>query len=242
MQTDSLINHNSGYYGADTFDIGNVLVDEKYDYSDIEININKHRTYFIIKRIIDVLLSCIALVILSPVFLLTAIAIRLESKGNIIFTQMRTGKDGKVFKMYKFRSMCDGAEQMREKLLSQNEMDGPVFKISNDPRVTKVGRFIRKTSIDELPQLINIIKGDMSIVGPRPLVTYETDQFSDYHNRRHMVRPGLTCYWQISGRNDIPFDEWMALDLKYLEDIGFWTDIKILLKTFIVVVTGKGAY
>lgn len=242
MQTDSLINHNGGYYGTNTLDLSNVLVDENYDYSDIVINFNKHRTYFIVKRILDIFLSFIALVVLSPIFLLTAIAIRMESKGKIIFTQMRTGKDGKVFKMYKFRSMCDGAEQLRSKLLNLNEMDGPVFKISNDPRVTKVGRFIRKTSIDELPQLINIIKGDMSIVGPRPLVTYETDQFSDYHNRRHMVRPGLTCYWQISGRNDISFNEWMALDLKYLEDISFWTDIKIILKTFKIVLTGKGAY
>lgn len=155
--------------------------DNQYDIERdfIVVNVKKHKIYFASKRIFDIILSCIAIIILSPLFLLTAIAIRLDSKGSIIFTQMRTGKDGKEFKMYKFRSMYQGAEQLRNDLINQNEMDGPVFKISRDPRVTRVGRFIRKTSIDELPQLMNIIKGEMSIVGPRPLAVYETKKV--YH-------------------------------------------------------------
>lgn len=165
--------------------------------------------------------------------------IRLESKGGVIFSQLRTGKDGKKFKMYKFRSMCEGAEEKRDELLEHNEMDGPVFKISKDPRVTRIGRFIRKTSIDELPQLINIIKGEMSIVGPRPLVIYETEEFNEYENQRHMVRPGLTCYWQISGRNNISFNQWIPLDIKYIKEMSTWTDFKIILKTIYVVITER---
>lgn len=211
---------------------------EKY----VEVNIRKFRLYFILKRTIDIIASLIGLIILSPLFLLTIIAIRIESKGKPIFTQIRTGKDGREFKMYKFRSMYDGAEKLRSSLLDQNEMDGPVFKIAQDPRVTKVGRFIRKTSIDELPQLINILKGDMTIVGPRPLVTYETDQFGEYENQRHQVKPGLTCYWQIKGRNHIGFKEWIDLDLKYIEEMSLWTDFKIFLSTIKVVLIGKGAY
>jgi exopolysaccharide biosynthesis polyprenyl glycosylphosphotransferase len=202
----------------------------------------EHRIYFGIKRITDILLSVIALIILSPIFLCTALAIKLESKGSIIFSQQRTGKDGKVFKMYKFRSMLQDAELLRFQLLDQNEMDGPVFKIANDPRITKVGKFIRKTSIDELPQLINIIRGDMSIVGPRPLAIYETSQLSKHENLRHLVKPGLTCYWQISGRNDITFDEWIQLDFKYINEMSVWTDIKIVIKTVGVVLLRKGAY
>lgn len=202
----------------------------------------EHRIYFGIKRIADVLLSVLALIVLSPIFLLTGIAIKIESKGKVIYSQQRTGKNGKVFKIYKFRSMYQDAELLRFQLLDQNEMDGPVFKIQNDPRITKVGRFIRKTSIDELPQLINIIRGDMSIVGPRPLVVYETDQLSKHENLRHLVKPGLTCYWQISGRNDISFEEWIQLDFKYIKDMSLWTDIKIIIRTVGVVLLRKGAY
>lgn len=197
--------------------------------------------YLLLKRTFDILLSIFALIILSPLLLGTAIAIRVESPGNVIFSQLRTGKDNKPFKIYKFRSMSQNAEKKRNDLLEQNEMDGPVFKIAEDPRITKVGKFIRKFSIDELPQLINIIKGDMSIVGPRPLVIYETEEFTDYENIRHMIKPGLTCYWQIGGRNDISFEEWMELDLKYIKEMSVWTDIKIILKTFKVVLLGEGA-
>lgn len=202
----------------------------------------EHSIYIGIKRLADVVLSLIAIIILSPFFLLTALAIRLESKGKVIYAQKRTGKNGKEFMMYKFRSMYQDAEILRHELLDQNEMDDPVFKIANDPRITKFGRFIRKTSIDELPQLFNIIRGEMSIVGPRPLAVYETKEFNEYENLRHLVKPGLTCFWQISGRNDISFEQWIALDIEYLFKMSLWTDINIISRTMAVVITGKGAY
>ena len=250
MDTISVLNneHNSTVYDTsrDTNVLRKELVyteDVERDYSDyIIINYKEHRSYFVIKRLMDMIFSIIALIILTPLFLCIIIAIRIETKGKAIFSQSRTGKNGKEFKMYKFRSMYNDAEQWRQKLLEQNEMDGPVFKIAKDPRVTKVGRFIRKTSIDELPQLINIIKGDMSIVGPRPLVIYETEEFDYYENLRHQVKPGLTCYWQINGRNDVSFHRWIRLDMKYLKEMNLWTDLKIIMKTFGVVFTGKGAY
>lgn len=198
--------------------------------------------YWIIKRVFDVVMSCLALVVLSPVFLVTAVAIYVEDKGPVIFTQNRNGLNGKVFCMYKFRSMCTNAPELHEKLLEKNELDGPAFKLKDDPRVTKIGRFIRKTSIDELPQLLNIIKGEMSIVGPRPLPTYETEQCTEYQKQRLQVKPGLTCYWQCSGRNDIPFDEWVEMDLDYIKDASLWTDIKIIFKTFFAVLHRDGAY
>lgn len=197
--------------------------------------------YLLIKRLFDVSMSLIALIILMPVFLVTAIAIWIEDKGPVFFSQERNGLNGEVFRMYKFRSMCVNAPEMHKDLLDKNELDGPAFKLKNDPRVTKVGHFIRKTSIDELPQLLNIIRGDMSIVGPRPLPTYETAQCNAYQNQRLLMKPGLTCYWQCSGRNDIPFDEWMELDLKYVHEANLWIDIKIILMTIGAVITGKGA-
>lgn len=197
--------------------------------------------YRVTKRVFDVLLSGAALIILSPVCLITAIAIYMEDKGSVIFVQDRNGLNGEVFRMYKFRSMCMNAPEMHKELLEMNELDGPAFKLKKDPRVTKVGQLIRKTSIDELPQLINILKGEMSIVGPRPLPTYETEQCTEYQKQRLLVKPGLTCYWQCSGRNDIPFDEWMELDLKYIEEASFLVDLKIILKTVDAVVKGKGA-
>lgn len=197
--------------------------------------------YLLIKRLFDVSMSLIALIILMPVFLVTAIAIWIEDKGPVFFAQERNGLNGEVFRMYKFRSMCVNAPEMHKDLLDKNELDGPAFKLKNDPRVTKVGHFIRKTSIDELPQLLNIIRGDMSIVGPRPLPTYETAQCNAYQNQRLLMKPGLTCYWQCSGRNDIPFDEWMELDLKYIKEASFWVDIKIILLTVKAVITGNGA-
>lgn len=184
----------------------------------------------------------LALVVLSPLFLITAIAIKLDSEGEVFYSQLRVGKDGKLFKMYKFRSMCVDADKQLDKLKDLNEKDGPVFKIANDPRVTRVGRIIRKRSIDELPQLINIIKGDMSIVGPRPPLPNEVAQYTPYQMQRLSVKPGLTCYWQISGRSDISFDEWVELDCKYIRESSVWTDIKIILKTIPAVLTGRGAY
>ena len=203
---------------------------------------NKKTYYPIIKRGMDVICSLLALFILSPVFLMTTIAILVEDGRPIFFFQERTGKKGKIFKIYKFRSMCKEAEKFHEELLRNNEMDGPAFKMRNDPRVTKVGRFIRRTSIDELPQLVNIIKGEMSIVGPRPLPTYETEQCNSEQLRRLDVKPGLTCFWQICGRSDVGFDEWMKLDMKYIREASIKVDIKLIFKTIITVITAKGAY
>ena len=175
------------------------------------------------------------------VLLITAFAIYIEDPGKMIFVQERNGLNGKVFRMYKFRSMCKDAPKMRAAMESQNELDGPAFKIKDDPRVTKVGRFIRKTSIDELPQLVNILKGDMSVVGPRPLPTYETDQLTEAQRQRLLAKPGLVCYWQIQGRSDTSFDEWMQMDFDYINDASFCTDIKIILSAVPAVLLGKGA-
>lgn len=198
--------------------------------------------YRFIKRLFDIFFSATALVIMSPIFLITALAIAVEDGTPIIYRQKRNGINGTVFCMYKFRSMCKDAEKIHKTLLNQNELDGPAFKMKDDPRVTKVGHFIRKTSIDELPQLVNILKGEMSLVGPRPLPTYETEQCSEYQKQRMMVKPGLTCYWQCSGRNDISFAEWMEMDLRYIRESSFLIDIKIIIKTFGSVIDGKGAY
>ncbi len=197
--------------------------------------------YFIIKRIFDIVSSACALVVLSPVFLITAIAIKCENDGPVVFSQERVGKDGKHFKMYKFRSMYTDAEERLKDLQEQNEADGPVFKIKNDPRITKVGHFIRKYSIDELMQLFNVFKGDMSVIGPRPALPKEVAEYDEYAKQRLLVKPGLSCYWQISGRSNIGFDEWMELDVKYINEMSFLTDIKIILKTIPAVLKGDGA-
>jgi len=207
----------------------------------IDVVEKKSRAYFFMKRFFDIFLSSIALVFLLIVMIPVAIAIVIEDGFPVFFSQERNGLNGKVFKMYKFRSMCRNAQQMHFDLLDENELDGPAFKMKDDPRITKVGKFLRRSSLDELPQLINIIKGEMSIVGPRPLPTYETEQCNEYQNQRLLVKPGLTCYWQCSGRNDIPFDEWIELDLKYIREASMWTDVKIICKTFGAVLTGDGA-
>ncbi|WP_294187298.1 sugar transferase [uncultured Clostridium sp.] len=197
--------------------------------------------YNLSKKIIDFSLSAVALVILSPLLLIVAILIKLESKGPVIFSQKRVGLNGKEFKMYKFRSMVVNAEELKEKLAKQNEMSGPMFKMKDDPRVTKIGKFIRKTSIDELPQLINILKGDMSLVGPRPSLPKEVAEFEPWMLERLNVKPGLTCYWQVSGRNNIDFIEWMKLDLKYVKDRSFLLDLKLIIKTVSVLFGDKNA-
>lgn len=207
-----------------------------------EVYQNKSQAYKCLKRLFDIVFSGIALICLSPVFLLTAIAIRLEDGGPAIFTQQRAGKDMQAFKMYKFRSMYVNADEKMAELLKDNEQAGPAFKIKNDPRITKVGRFIRKVSIDELPQLINIIKGDMSIVGPRPILTFQMEECNDYEKQRVIVKPGLTCYWQIGGRANIKWKEWVELDLDYIEDMSFWTDLKMIVKTIPAVFDNEGAY
>lgn len=201
-----------------------------------------YAVFKIIKRCFDVLGALLGLIIFAPLFLIIALAIRMEDGGYAFYRQDRNGLNGKVFHMYKFRSMCMDAEQMHQSLLEKNELDGPAFKLKNDPRVTKVGRFIRRTSLDELPQLVNILKGEMSFVGPRPLPTYETAQCNDYQKQRLQVKPGLTCYWQCSGRNNVSFDEWIELDLKYINEASLWIDFKIMCKTVVSVISGDGAY
>ena len=177
----------------------------------------KNVGYFIIKRIIDVIGALCGILLLSPVMIVVAIWIKLDSKGPVFFAQNRVGQDGKGFKMYKFRSMCTDAECLLDKLQDKNEMSGPMFKIKEDPRVTKVGKFIRNTSIDELPQLFNILKGEMSLVGPRPSLPKEVAQFTSFQKQRLIAKPGLTCYWQVRGRSDVSFEEWMEMDVKYLD-------------------------
>lgn len=208
-------------------------------YEDV---IDHKKRFLVIKRGFDLFASTVALILLSPIMLLIAIVIFFDDpKGSPIFSQTRVGKDGKEFKFYKFRSMCVNAEQILEQLKEQNEMDGPAFKMKNDPRITKIGKFIRKTSIDELPQLVNIIKGDMSIVGPRPPLPREVEQYSEYHRQRLMVKGGLTCYWQCGGRSNVGFDEWVDMDIKYIKEMSFRTDVKIILRTVKAVLRMDGA-
>ena len=198
--------------------------------------------YEFFKRVFDILLCSFALVVLSPLFLVVAIAVKCEDGGKVFFSQTRLTKNGRKFQMYKFRSMCPNADAMLEALLDENEMDGPAFKIKKDPRVTKVGRFIRKTSIDELPQLINVIKGDMSIVGPRPPILREVEQYTPYQMHRLDVKTGLSCYRECHGRSNIHnFDEWVESDLKYIRERNLWVDLKVILLTIWVVLSGKGA-
>lgn len=198
--------------------------------------------YEVCKRIFDVVMCSLALVVLSPVFLAVAIAIKREDGGKVFYSQTRMTKDAKEFKMYKFRSMCPDADQKLAELMDQNEMDGPAFKMKDDPRITKVGRFIRRTSIDELPQLVNVIKGDMSIVGPRPPLVWEVDQYTPYQMHRLDVKTGLSCYRECYGRSNIhDFDEWVESDLKYIRERSMLTDIKVILLTVKVVLSGEGA-
>lgn len=198
--------------------------------------------YEVIKRLIDVVCSFMGVIVLSPLFIIIAIIIKTTSKGPVFFSQKRVGKNGKEFDMYKFRSMVVNAEELKEKLAAKNEMSGPMFKMKDDPRVTKVGKFIRKTSIDELPQLWNVLKGDMSLVGPRPSLPKEVAQFEEWMYRRLEVKPGLTCYWQVSGRNNIDFDDWMKLDIKYVDERSTWVDIKLIFKTVGVLFGDKNAH
>jgi exopolysaccharide biosynthesis polyprenyl glycosylphosphotransferase len=194
------------------------------------------------KMFIDYISALILLVLTFPVFIIIAIAIKLDSKGPIFFKQVRAGMSGRKFTIYKFRTMVQNAESMRFELEKQNEMSGPVFKITNDMRHTTVGKFLRRTSLDELPQLFNVLIGDMSLVGPRPLFIYESNQISGRFRRRLSVRPGITGLWQVSGRSDLNFEKWMVLDLEYIDNWSIWLDLKILCKTLFVPLTKKGAY
>ena len=205
------------------------------------IEVKTSKIYLFIKRVTDITGSLAGLILLSPLLIIVGILIKIESKGPIIFSQNRIGMDGRVFNMYKLRSMVANAEELKEKLMEENEMSGPMFKIKDDPRITKVGRFIRKTSIDELPQLLNVLKGEMSLVGPRPSLIEEVLEFEPWMKKRLMVKPGLTCYWQVMGRNNIDFYRWMLLDIKYVETRSILVDIKLIIKTFFVLFGDKNA-
>ncbi len=193
------------------------------------------------KRLFDVITSATMLLLLAPVFGLVALAIRADSPGPVFFRQRRVGLNGREFTFFKFRSMRIGAEDELAKLRAMNEMDGPVFKMRADPRVTRIGRFIRKSSIDELPQFWNVLRGEMSIVGPRPPIPAEVRQYQRWQRRRLSVKPGITCTWQVSGRNDVSFDQWMKLDLEYIDRWSFWCDIGICFRTIPAVLFARGA-
>lgn len=197
------------------------------------IKLEKKPLYCFFKRCFDVFCALFGLILLALPLVILAVVIVIDSPGaSPIYVQRRVGKGGKLFNFYKFRTMVPNADKMLEELLAKNEMDGPVFKMKDDPRITRVGKFIRKTSIDELPQLWNVIVGDMSLVGPRPPLPREVEQYTDYQKQRLLVTPGITCYWQVQPkRNSLSFDEWLALDLKYISERSFSNDLKILLAT-----------
>ena len=204
--------------------------------------LHSHRLYWFGRRTQDIVFSLLTLVVLSPLMLIIMAAIYIDDPhASPVFSQPRVGKGGRVFKFYKFRSMRANAEDMLKDLLKDNEMDGPVFKMANDPRITRVGSFIRKTSLDELAQLVNVLKGDMSIVGPRPPLPREVEQYDAYTFQRLYVTPGLSCYWQIQPhRNELSFEEWVDLDIKYIRERSFITDWKIIFRTVAVMLTRQG--
>uniref|UniRef100_A0A7C4Y5S0 Sugar transferase n=1 Tax=candidate division WOR-3 bacterium TaxID=2052148 RepID=A0A7C4Y5S0_UNCW3 len=228
-----------------------ILIKRPFYFVSIEEIGNKsfvsfHRNYFeeaeiSLKYALDKILAIIFIILFSPLFVVIPVLIKLTSKGPIIFKQVRVGLNGKKFVLYKFRTMYENAEEMKKSLEKFNEME-IAFKIRNDPRVTKIGRYLRKYSFDEIPQFINVLKGDMSIVGPRPPVPEEIEKYELWHRRRLSMKPGLTCLWQISGRNEINFKQWMELDLKYIDNWSLWLDVYILLKTIPEVLRGRGAY
>lgn len=195
----------------------------------------------LIKRALDVILATLALIVLSPFLFLLALLIRVTSPGPALHRQPRCGLKGRVFDMYKFRSMVVDAEAQRAELEALNELSGPVFKMASDPRCTRLGRGLRKYSLDELPQLWNVLRGEMSLVGPRPPLPQEVENYEPWHLRRLEVRPGLTCLWALEGRNELDFDRWVRLDLEYIDNWSLWLDLKILIKTIPVVLSGRGA-
>lgn len=200
-------------------------------------------SYLVTKRILDVLLSGIGLIVLLPLFVLVGILIKLEDpKGSVFFKQTRVGKNEKLFSMYKFRSMVSNAEELKKDLMAMNEVSGAMFKIKNDPRITRIGRFLRKTSIDEIPQLWNVLRGDMSLVGPRPPLPSEVEEYSDYDKQRLIVTPGCTGYWQVSARNSVGFEEMVQMDLKYIHVRNTWLDLKIIFKTGVIMLFSRDAY
>lgn len=197
--------------------------------------------YSFVKRVMDIFISILTIVVLSWFFIIIAFLVKITSKGPVFYVSERVGKDGKLFKFYKFRSMHNGADKELENLSAENETNGVTFKMKKDPRVTKFGRFIRKTSIDELPQFFNVLKGDMSIVGPRPALPREFEKYNEYQKQRVLVKQGITCIWQTSGRSNLSFDEQIEMDLEYIQKRGFWKDFAIILKTVPAVLSARGA-
>lgn len=209
---------------------------------DISARVNRNKCYFFFKRLTDIVVSLFGLIVLFPLFLVISCMIFFEDFGPILYKQKRTGLNGEHFTMYKFRTMKRGADKQQAAMRKLNEMNGPAFKCKNDPRVTKFGHFLRKSSLDELPQLMNCLIGNMSLVGPRPLPCEEQEACNAYQAQRLLIKPGITCTWQATGRSDIHFDEWMEMDLKYVQNCGFFTDWSILIMTVGAVLGEKGAY
>lgn len=204
-------------------------------------SVPENRIALFIKEFMDRLGAVVGMVLSSPILLLSAIAIKIDSRGPVFYKQKRTGKNGKVFNMYKLRTMELEADRKKKDLLHLNQMSGPVFKIQNDPRVTVVGKFLRKYSIDEIPQFWNVLKGDMSLIGPRPPLPHEVEEFEPWQHRKLSVKPGLSCLWQINGRNDVDFEHWMKMDLQYIDRWSLKEDARILVKTIPAVLKGRGA-
>lgn len=198
--------------------------------------------YAICKRCFDLVAGSLGLILLIPIFPLVALMIKLDSRGPVFYRQDRVGQGGRLFKFYKFRSMHHRADERMEELKALNEQSGPVFKMRSDPRITNVGRFLRRSSLDEIPQILNVLRGNMSVVGPRPPLPSEVERYLPWQRRRLDVKPGITCLWQISGRSQISFDEWMRLDMEYLKTRSFRTDLLIFLKTIPAVIARRGAY
>jgi lipopolysaccharide/colanic/teichoic acid biosynthesis glycosyltransferase len=198
--------------------------------------------YLFTKRLLDILGATAAIVIAAPIMVVAVIAVRLETPGPVFFRQYRLGRNGRPFLLYKIRSMTASAPDIRDSLEDDNEASGPVFKIKADPRITRVGRVLRKYSIDEMPQLFHVLFGQMSLVGPRPPIPAEVERYEPWQTERLAVKPGLTCIWQVSGRSDIGFDEWIRMDIEYVRNRNLWLDIKLLLLTIPAVLTARGAY
>ncbi len=208
----------------------------------MNISSGDDKIYGFLKRVFDLTVGLIALALFVPLFPIIALMIKLDAPGPILFKQDRVGKNGQIFKFYKFRSMEKEAERRKTDIADLNEQDGPLFKIKLDPRITSVGKFLRRSSFDEIPQILNVLKGDMSVVGPRPQMPEEVAHYQPWHRERLRVVPGITCYWQISGRSHIGFNEWMRLDIEYLRTRSFLTDLVIFFKTIPAVIARKGAY
>jgi len=226
---------------ADGTLLKNMHVEEFEDEYVVTLFREKLLMQLLLKRMIDAALSIIVLILLAPVMLTVAVLIKLTSPGPVLFVQKRVGMNQRQFRLYKFRSMVQDAEERKHSLQHLNERDGPVFKIEKDPRITRIGRFIRKTSIDELPQLFNVLSGEMSLVGPRPPLPEEVKRYEWLFRKRLSVKPGITCIWQISGRNEVSFDQWMKMDHEYIENWSLWLDLKILFKTIPAVLAVRGA-